>query len=66
MKEQLVGMFLVLGETNGDSYTYVTLTIGVVIYKGYFFWQKDNNWNQKMTFSAIGKNNLAIRGSSNF
>ena len=49
--------------TNGSSYTYVTLNIGGVAYKGYFFKQKDDNNVSKMTFSAFGKNNLAIWGS---
>ena len=49
--------------TNGSSYTYVTLNIGGVAYKGYFFKQADDNKVVKMTFSAIGKNNLAIWGS---
>ena len=52
--------------TNGNSYTFVTLNIGGVAYKGYFFRQKDDNGVTKMTFSAIGRNNLAIWGSGNF
>ena len=49
--------------TNGDSYTFVTFNIGGVNYRGYFYKQKDDNGKSKMTFSAIGKNNLAIWGS---
>ena len=49
--------------TDGTSYTYVTLTLSGVAYKGVFFKQKDDNNVSKMTFTAIGKNNMAIWGS---
>ena len=49
--------------TDGTSYTYVTLTLSGVSYKGVFFKQKDDKSVSKMTFTAIGKNNMAIWGS---
>jgi VCBS repeat-containing protein len=52
--------------TDGESYTYVTLTLSGTAYNGVFFRQTDDNNKAKMTFTAIGKNNLAIWGSSNF
>ena len=52
--------------TDGESYTYVTLTLSGTAYNGVFFRQSDDNNKKKMTFTAIGKNNLAIWGSSNF
>ena len=51
---------------DGNDYTYVTLTLSGVIYKGVFFRQKNDNNQNKMTFTAIGRNNMAIWGSSNF
>ena len=51
---------------DGDEYTYVTLTLSDVEYKGVFYIQTDDNNYKKMTFSAIGSNNLAIWGSSKF
>ena len=52
--------------SDGDDYTYVTLTLSNVDYKGVFYIQTDDNGYKKMTFSAIGSNNLAIWGSSKF
>ena len=52
--------------TDGESYTYVTLTLSGTAYNGVFFRQSDDNNKKKMTFTAIGKNNLAIWGSGNF
>ena len=52
--------------TDGNDFTYVTLTLSGVAYKGVFFRQSDDNDKKKMTFTAIGNNNLAIWGSSNF
>ena len=49
--------------TDGASYSYVTFTIANVKYRGVFFRQKDDNNKSKMTFTAIGKNNVAIWGS---
>ena len=51
---------------DGDDYTYVTLALSGVEYKGVFYIQTDDNNYKKMTFSAIGSNNLAIWGSSKF
>ena len=51
---------------DGDDYTYITLTLSKVEYKGVFCIQKDDNNSPKMTFTAIGSNNLAIWGSSKF
>ena len=51
---------------DGDDYTFVTLTISNVKYKGVFYRQTNDNGEEKMTFTAIGNNNLAIWGSSNF
>ena len=51
---------------DGDSYTYVTLNLSDSVYKGVFFRQTDDNNKAKMTFTAIGANNLAIWGSGNF
>ena len=49
---------------DGTDYTYVTLTLSNVQYKGVFYIQTDDNNVSKMTFTAIGSNNLAIWGSS--
>jgi VCBS repeat-containing protein len=49
---------------DGEDYTYITLTLSNVEYKGVFCIQKDDNDATKMTFTAIGRNNLAIWGSS--
>ena len=51
---------------DGNDYTYVTLTLSNVEYKGVFYIQTDDNYYSKMTFTAIGSNNLAIWGSSKF
>lgn len=51
---------------DGDDYTYITLTIDNVEYKGVLYIQQDDNNERRMTFSAIGSNNLAIWGSSKF
>ena len=51
---------------DGDDYTYITLTLSKIEYKGVFCIQKDDNNSPKMTFTAIGSNNLAIWGSSKF
>ena len=51
---------------DGEEYTYVTLTLSDVEYKGVFYIQTDDNNYKKMTFTAIGSNNLAIWGSSKF
>ena len=63
----------VLGDENGtwkmfdgNDYTYITITLSNVEYKGVFCIQRDDNDSPKMTFTAIGSNNLAIWGSSNF
>ena len=51
---------------DSDSYTFVTLNLSDSTYKGVFFRQTDDNNKSKMTFTAIGRNNLAIWGSGNF
>ena len=51
---------------DGDDYTYVTFTLSNVEYKGVFYIQSDDNNGPKMTFTAIGSNNIAIWGSSKF
>ena len=51
---------------DGEDYTYITLTIDNVEYKGVLYIQQDDNNERRMTFSAIGSNNLAIWGSSKF
>ena len=51
---------------DGDDYTYVTFTLSNVEYKGVFYVQSDDNNGPKMTFTAIGSNNIAIWGSSKF
>ena len=50
---------------SGKGYDYVTLTIGDVTYKGFFFRQHKENTDPEpvMTFSAIGDNNTCIWGS---
>jgi hypothetical protein len=51
--------------SDGNDYTYITLTLSGVVYKGVFYRQRDDNNVLKMTFTAIGKNNLAVWGSKN-
>lgn len=51
--------------SDGDDYTYITLTLSGAVYKGVFFRQSDDNNVPKMTFTAIGNNNLAVWGSMN-
>ena len=51
---------------DGSSYTYINIKLGGTTYKGVFFRQFDDNGVSKMTFTAIGRNNLAIWGSSTF
>ena len=51
---------------DGNDYTYITITLSNVEYKGVFCIQRDDNDSPKMTFTAIGSNNIAIWGSSNF
>lgn len=50
---------------SGKGYDYVTLTIGDVTYKGYFFLQHKENQDPApvMTFTAIGDNNTCVWGS---
>ncbi len=50
---------------SGKGYDYVTLTIGDVTYKGYFFLQHKENQDPDpvMTFTAIGDNNTCVWGS---
>ena len=48
---------------DGTDYTYVTLSISGVNYKGVFFLQTNDNGEKKMTFTAIGNNNMAIWGT---
>ena len=50
--------------TSGDSYSYVLFKLNGVNYRGVFFRQTDDNGEKRMTFTAIGKNNLNIWGSS--
>ena len=52
--------------SDGTDCTYISLNLSGVVYNGVFFRQKDDNDKTKMTFTAIGRNNLAIWGSSNF
>ena len=52
--------------SDGDNYTYISITISGATYNGVFFRQTDDNNVSKMTFTAIGKNNLAIWGSGTF
>ena len=52
--------------TDGENYTYISITLSGATYNGVFFRQSDDNEKKKMTFTAIGKNNLAIWGSGNF
>ena len=49
---------------DGSSYTYINIKLGGITYKGVFFRQFDDNGVSKMTFTAIGHNNLAVWGSS--
>ena len=51
---------------DGSSYTYINIKLGGITYKGVFFRQFDDNGVSKMTFTAIGHNNLAVWGSSTF
>ena len=51
---------------DGSSYTYINIKLGGITYKGVFFRQFDDNGLSKMTFTAIGHNNLAVWGSSTF
>ncbi len=50
---------------SGNGYDYVTLNIGDVTYKGFFFLQHKENQDPTpvMTFSAIGDNNTCVWGS---
>lgn len=50
---------------SGRGYDYVTMTIGDVTYKGFFFLQHKENQEPDavMTFSAIGDDNTCIWGS---
>lgn len=50
--------------SSGDSYCYVLFKLNGVNYRGVFFRQTDDNGEKRMTFTAIGKNNLNIWGSS--
>lgn len=50
--------------TNGEKYSYVLFKLNGVNYRGVFFRQTNDNGEKKMTFTAIGKNNLNIWGSS--
>ena len=52
--------------TNGPSYCYVLFKLNGVNYRGVFFRQTNDNGVKKMTFTAIGKNNLNLWGSSTF
>jgi len=52
--------------TKGDKYCYVLFKLGGVSYRGVFFRQTNDNGEKKMTFTAIGKNNLNLWGSSVF
>ena len=49
--------------TDSTDYTYLTLTIDGVNYKGVFFLQSNDNGEKKMTFTAIGNNNMVIWGT---
>ena len=49
--------------SDGTDYTFATFTISNVDYKGVFFLQTNDNNEKKMTFTAIGNNNLAIWGT---
>ena len=51
---------------DGDDYTYINLIIDNIEYKGVLFIQEDDNGGPRMTFSAIGSNNIALWGSSKF
>ena len=51
---------------DGSSYTYLNIKLGSITYKGVLFRQYDDNNVSKMTFTAIGHNNLAVWGSSTF
>ena len=50
---------------SGRGYDDLTLTIGDVVYKGYFFRQRKENTDPEpvMTFSAIGEDNSSVWGS---
>jgi beta-xylosidase len=46
--------------TKGDKYCYVLLSLNGVNYRGVFFRQTNDNGEKKMTFAAIGINNLNL------
>ena len=52
--------------TKGEKYCYVLLKLNGVSYRGVFFRQSNDNTEKKMTFTAIGKNNRNLWGSSVF
>ena len=52
--------------TKRDKYCYVLFKLGGVSYRGVFFRQTNDNGEKKMTFTAIGKNNINLWGSSVF